>query len=177
MKSAGYIVGLVCFVFFAGSCSREPQQATKQEAPKVSREESLIKANRYLVKTENEEIENYITRHGWKMKKTPSGLRYMVYKNGSGPLAEKGQIAVLNYKLMLITGDVLYSSDSTGPLVFEIGHGGVESGLEEALLLLHKGDKARVIIPSHLGHGLLGDQKKIPPRSTVIYDLEIVNLK
>lgn len=177
MKSAAYIFGLVGLALFAGSCSREPQQAKKQEAPKVTQEESLIKANRYLVKTENEEIDNYIARHGWKMKKTPSGLRYMIYRKGSGPQAKKGQVAVMNYKLMLITGDVLYSSDSTGPLVFEIGHGGVESGLEEALLLLHQGDKARVIIPSHLGHGLLGDQKKIPPRSTVIYDLEIVNLK
>ena len=177
MNPANYIVGFVCLVFVAGGCSRHPQQPKKQEHPKVSQEESLIKANRYLVKTENEEIDNYIARHGWNMKKTPSGLRYMIYQKGSGPLARKGQVAILNYRLMLITGDVLYSSDSTGPLAFEIGHGGVESGLEEALLLLRKGDKARVIIPSHLGHGLLGDQKKIPPRSTVIYDLEIVNLK
>ncbi len=177
MNPFGYIVGFAFLVFFAGSCSQKPQQVKREEHKKVSREESLIKANRYLVKSENEKIENYINRHNWEMKKTPSGLRYMVYQKGSGPLAKKGQVAVLNYKLMLITGDVLYSSDSTGPLAFEIGHGGVESGLEEALLLLRKGDKARVIIPSHLGHGLLGDQKKIPPRSTVIYDLEVVNLK
>ncbi|NOX86250.1 MAG: peptidylprolyl isomerase [Chlorobi bacterium] len=177
MNPTGYIVGLVGLVFLAGSCSQKPQQAKRQEHAKVSREESLIKANRYLVKSENEEIDNYVARHGWKMEKTPSGLRYMIYQKGSGPLAKKGEVAVLNYKLMLITGDVLYSSDSTGPLVFEIGHGDVESGLEEALLLLRKGDKARVIIPSHLGHGLLGDQKKIPPRSTVIYDLEVINLK
>jgi len=167
---------LVLVIFLAG-CNRKPGTLKQETKGNASSKEALIKANRYLVKSENEDIENYIERHNWKMKTTGSGLRYMIYKEGSGPKAQKGQFAVLNYKLMLITGDVLYSSDKDGPLIFQIGHGGVESGLEEAILLLRKGDKARLIIPSHLAHGLLGDQKKIPPRSTVIYDIEVVNLK
>lgn len=177
MNTAVYINLIMFLMSFSISCNQKPRPVNEEANPKVSQQETLIKANRYLVKSENEEIDNYIVRHGWNMEKTGSGLRYMIYKHGNGPHAKKGQVAVLNYKLMLITGDVLYSSDSTGPLVFEIGHGGVESGLEEALLLLRKGDKAMLVIPSFLAHGLLGDQKKIPPRSTVVYNIEVVNLK
>jgi FKBP-type peptidyl-prolyl cis-trans isomerase len=52
----------------------------------------------------------------------------------------------------------------------------VESGLEEGILLLQEGDKARFIMPPHLAHGLIGDRDKIPARATIIYDLELVSL-
>jgi FKBP-type peptidyl-prolyl cis-trans isomerase len=83
----------------------------------------------------------------------------------------------MEYNVKLLTGDMIYSSKELGSKTFEIGHGGVESGLEEALLYLKLGDKAKLIIPSHLAFGLLGDQNKVPPRSTLVYDIEIVNLK
>jgi len=157
------------------SCNRNEQQENEQKLP--STKKSLLKANRYMVKAENEEIENYIARHHWKMKETGSGLRYMIYEKGNGEKAKKGQIVELDYELSLITGDVIYSSKENGPMVFKIGHGGVETGLEEALLLMKKGDKAKLVIPSHLAHGFMGDDNKIPPRATVIYDIKVINLK
>ena len=72
-------------------------------------------------------------------------------------------------------GELLYSSDKDGLKVFLVGRGGVESGLEEAVLHLHKNDKAIVIIPSHLAHGLAGDGKRIPARSTLVYTLKIID--
>ena len=138
--------------------------------------ESLIVANKYLVNTETKEINNYIRRHELNMVETGSGLKYQIIKKGKGKIAKKGSIATLNYKVKLITGDVIYSSDEKGPLKFEIGHGGVENGLEEAILHMRVGDEAIIIIPSHLAHGLLGDSKKIPQRSTVIYEIEFTNL-
>jgi FKBP-type peptidyl-prolyl cis-trans isomerase len=139
--------------------------------------ESLVKANRYLVMTEQEDIDNYIRRHKWEMEETGSGLRYWIYENGSGPKAERGKIAELKYALWLINGDLVYSSETNGIKSFLIGRGGVESGLEEAILLLHQGDKARLILPSHLAYGLLGDEKRIPPRTAIVYELELINLK
>ncbi|HOI87851.1 MAG TPA: FKBP-type peptidyl-prolyl cis-trans isomerase, partial [Lentimicrobium sp.] len=73
-------------------------------------------------------------------------------------------------------GDEIYNSDKDGLKEFLIGRGGVESGLEEGILLLRVGDKAKFIIPSHLGFGLLGDQNLVPPKSTLIYDLELISL-
>ena len=52
-----------------------------------------------------------------------------------------------------------------------------QTGIEEAVLFLRKGDKAHIIIPSHLAFGLLGDQKMIPSRSALIYEVNIINLK
>jgi FKBP-type peptidyl-prolyl cis-trans isomerase len=77
----------------------------------------------------------------------------------------------------LIDGSEIYSSDQSGNKEFVIGRGGVESGLEEGILLMRQGDRAKFIIPSHLGFGLLGDQDKVPPKSTLIYDLELLELK
>ena len=62
-------------------------------------------------------------------------------------------------------------------MVFTVGKGEVISGLEEGILLLHIGDKAKFIIPSHLAYGLLGDDNEIPTKATLIYDIEVVQKK
>jgi FKBP-type peptidyl-prolyl cis-trans isomerase len=141
-----------------------------------SQKESLIKVNKYLVNAENTEIDNYIRRHNLDVVETGSGLKYQIIKHGEGEIAAVGKVVSLIYKVKLITGDVIYSSDQSGQKHFEIGHGGVESGLEEAILTMRVGDEAIIIIPSHLAFGLLGDKDKIPRRSTVIYEVELVNI-
>ena len=174
MISIQNIVSISLVMSIMIACDSKPEKSL-QNSDQDPRE-SLEKANRYLVKTEKENIANYIRRHGWEMKETGSGLRYMIYKNGSGIIAEKGKVAVLKYKLSLITGDLVYSSDDLGLKAVVVGKGGVESGLEEGILLMKEGDKARLILPSHLAYGLLGDEDKIPPRTAIIYDIEIVEL-
>jgi len=159
------------------SCGSNSQPQHKKEKSLPSADKSLVKVNKYLVKNEDEEIDNYVRRHGWRMTETGSGLRYEIYKKGEGPIAQKGQLIEMEYIVRLITGDIVYSSKGKGTKSFVVGHGGVEAGLEEAVLYLRKGDKAHIILPSHLAFGLLGDQKRIPSRSTLIYDIEIVNLK
>jgi len=143
----------------------------------INANKALEKANKYLIRTENEDIENYIRRHQMEMEETGSGLRYMFVEKGSGKKAETGKTVVLAYKLQLLTGDVIYSSDEDGPKIFKIGKGNVESGLEEAMKFLRVGDKVKLILPAHLAYGLLGDNNKIPPRSTLIYDLEVIDIK
>ena len=98
-------------------------------------------------------------------------------QEGDGPKAQEGKVARIQYTLSSITGSIIYSSDENGPMEFLIGSGGVESGLEEAILLLREGDKAKIIIPSHLGFGLAGDDHKIPPKATLIYDITLLSIK
>ena len=148
----------------------------RKEVPQKNVKESLVKANKYLVIAENDEINNYINRRSWEMIETGTGLRYEIYEQGTGPEVVKGQIVVLNYELRLITGDLVYSSEMDGAKSFMVGYWGLETGLEEAVLFLKKGDKARIILPSHLAYGLLGDQKRIPSRSTLIYNVEVTNI-
>ena len=51
-----------------------------------------------------------------------------------------------------------------------------ESGLHEALQLMKVNEKARLIVPSYLAHGLLGDSEQIPPQSILLIDVELLNL-
>ncbi len=139
--------------------------------------ETLMKVNKNLVGSENQAIEQYIKRYGWEMEKTGTGLRYMIYKHGKGEKAAFGKIAKLNYKVGLLDGTKCYSSSENGPKVFRIGKGGVESGLEEGVLFLHVGDRAKFILPSHLAFGLVGDSKKIPAKAVLVYDIELIELK
>lgn len=165
---------LIIPILFSCNNNKESEQ---EQVNEKQLEEPLLKANKQAVIAENEQIDNYIKRHKWDMQETGSGLRYAIYKHGNGLKAETGRIAVISYSVELISGEEIYSSKNEGPKEFLIGKGGVESGIEEGILLLQVGDRAKFIIPSHLGFGLLGDQNKIPPKSTLIYDLELLELK
>lgn len=140
-------------------------------------EEPLIKINKTVAEIEKEQIDAYIHRHNWEMTETGTGLRYMIYQKGYGAQAKESMIAVISYEVSLLNGDVCYSSKEKGPEEFLIGRDDVESGLHEGITYLHVGDKAKLILPSHLAHGLLGDLEKIPPRSTIIYDVELLGLR
>jgi FKBP-type peptidyl-prolyl cis-trans isomerase FkpA len=158
------------------SCGNEPQPARSTRNITLMND-SLLDYNKAVVKTEDQEIEDMILRYGWKMVQSPTGLRVMIYKNGNGEKAVKGKKATIRYEIRLISGDICYSSDQKGPMEFEIGHSEAEAGIDEGILLMRVGDRAKFIVPSHLAFGLLGDQEKIPPKSTLIYDIELINLK
>lgn len=175
IKTVNIFFSLLILLLLA-SC--EGHKSRKNESGEItpSLKESLLNANKQAVKAENEQIEQFIERYNWNMKETGSGLRYNIYEHGIGERATTGKIATLKFEVLLITGDIIYSSEKDGLKEFMIGRGGVESGLEEGILLLRVGDRAKFIIPSHLGFGLLGDQDKIPPKSTLIYDIELISL-
>lgn len=139
--------------------------------------EKLLKANKAAIEFENKQIDKLIAGSGWNMPETATGLRYEIIEKGNGPKAETGKIARLEYETKLIDGKIIYSSDQKGPKEFRIGSGGVESGLEEGILLLQQGDRARFVIPSFLAHGLSGDQDRIPPKATLIYTIKLIDLK
>lgn len=163
-------IGLITF-----SCQ---QQKTKDNAfdPKQYKD-PLMRVNKKLVESEDNHINALVNRYGWKMEKTGTGLRYLIYHKGNGKKALAGKIAKINYEVKLIDGVLCYSSATSGPKEFLIGRGGVESGLEEGILLMKVGDKAKFILPSHLAFGLVGDGNKIPPKATLVYDIELLELK
>lgn len=148
--------------------------------PPLTREqlsEKLVRANKEAIEYENAQIEKLVDTSGWEMVRTKTGLRYQLLEKGKGPRATTGKVVRFDYEVRLFSGELVYSSAQTGPKEFMIGSGGVESGLEEAMLLLRVGDKARLVIPSYLAHGLSGDQDKIPPKATLIYTVKILELK
>lgn len=173
MKRIGNIVLVVVFILLC-SCAEKPKEKSQVSDSQIK--ESLEKANRYLANDEEEDINNYITRHQLHMESTGTGMRYQILQSGDGPLIRPGQTVTLDYVLNNIMGDIVYSSENNGVMSFVVGCGNVVSGLDEAMRYLHQGDVAKVIVPSHLGYGLLGDQKEIPARSTLIYTVKIIKV-
>ena len=113
------------------------------------------------------------------MQETESGLKYKISKEGTGPNAKKDDLLSVHYSLQLIDGSEIDSSFTRGaPIEFTCGVGQVIKGWDEAMQLLNKGSKARLIIPSELGYGAVGaGNGVIPPNATLIFDVELVDIK
>ncbi|MEO9953549.1 MULTISPECIES: peptidylprolyl isomerase [Nonlabens] len=110
--------------------------------------------------------------------KTESGLRYKIIQEGDGVKAEKGKTVSVHYKGMLPNGKVFDSSfDRKQPIDFALGMGQVIAGWDEGIALLKVGDKARLVIPSHIAYGSAGAGGVIPPDATLVFDVELVAVK
>jgi FKBP-type peptidyl-prolyl cis-trans isomerase len=109
---------------------------------------------------------------------TTSGLRYQILQKGTGKQASKGAMVSVHYKGQLLDGTVFDSSyKRKQPIDFAVGVGQVIAGWDEGILLLKVGDKARFVIPSHLAYGSAGAGGVIPPNATLIFDVELMNVK
>jgi len=110
--------------------------------------------------------------------KTDSGLRYQIIQKGDGKKAEKGNNISVHYKGQLADGTVFDSSyQRKQPIDFTVGIGQVIQGWDEGLQLLQVGDKARLVIPSELAYGSQGAGGVIPPHATLIFDVELMDVK
>ncbi len=110
--------------------------------------------------------------------KTDSGLRYKILKKGDGNKAEKGNTVSVHYEGSLTNGQVFDSSyQRKQPIDFQIGIGQVIPGWDEGISLLKVGDKARFVIPSELAYGSAGAGGVIPPDATLIFDVELMEVK
>lgn len=110
--------------------------------------------------------------------KTESGLRYQMIQKGNGTQAEKGKTVSVHYEGSLENGQVFDSSfKRKQPIEFKLGVGQVISGWDEGIALLKVGDKARFVIPSRLGYGSQGAGGVIPPDATLIFDVELMQVK
>jgi FKBP-type peptidyl-prolyl cis-trans isomerase len=109
---------------------------------------------------------------------TPSGLKYVVDKEGTGEATpQAGQSVTVHYTGKLMDGKKFDSSYDRGkPIEFTVGKGQVIKGWDEALLGMKKGEKRVLIIPSSLGYGPSG-RGPIPPNATMVFDVELIDFK
>jgi peptidyl-prolyl cis-trans isomerase A (cyclophilin A) len=111
-------------------------------------------------------------------EKTESGLRYQFIQKGEGKQAQAGKTVSVHYEGSLESGKVFDSSyPRKKPIEFKLGQGQVIEGWDEGIQLLRVGDKARFVIPSDLGYGSRGAGGAIPPNATLIFDVELMDVK
>jgi peptidylprolyl isomerase len=113
---------------------------------------------------------------------TRSGLQIIDVKTGTGPTPKPGQICVVHYTGWLykdgVKGEKFDSSVDRGkPFQFPVGQGRVIWGWDEGVSSMKVGGKRTLIIPPALGYGARGAGGVIPPNATLIFDVELLEIK
>ena len=148
-------------------------QVTKESFSELVRKASEVQLKR--IEEEERKISDEIDKRWPGAVKTPSGLRYVIIKEGQGKASPKmGQTVTAHYNGTLMNGKMFDSSIVRNePIRFKVGQ--MIEGWNEALLTMHKGEKRQLIIPPELGYGVQGYPGVIPPNSYLIFDIELLD--
>ena len=155
-----------------------------EKQPAISYEEAKQVINDYFMKLQQERLEINkqagaefleINRHKAGVVELPSGLQYEILKQGTGAKPSANDKVKCHYHGTLINGTVFDSSVQRGePATFGVSQ--VIPGWIEALQLMPVGSKWRLFIPSNLAYGEHGAGDVIEPNSTLIFDVELLDI-
>jgi FKBP-type peptidyl-prolyl cis-trans isomerase len=165
----GVILGTAALVTRSGLLARKNpgrpinsamREALNKQQPQFSTDDELLIARLYG------------TAH-----KLPSGLRYVVRAPGAGEGTPRlGEEVIAHYEGRLLDGTMFDSSYRKGiPFTFRVGTGAVIAGWDEAFQAMKKGEKRTLIIPHWLAYGEKGRSPSIPPRATLIFEVELID--
>lgn len=157
--------------------NQEEFQAYRMEMMRKQQEDMLAQQEEQI-KIDSVKIEEYLAENKIDAESTESGLYYVIEEKGSGIQPSPGDSVYVHYTGKLLDGTQFDSSLDRGePLVIPIGQGMVIQGWDEGIMLLNKGAKATLYIPSPLGYGPRGSGGAIPPNSVLVFNVELVDVK
>ncbi|MCQ2252186.1 MAG: FKBP-type peptidyl-prolyl cis-trans isomerase [Bacteroidales bacterium] len=135
----------------------------------------------YNAKMEAQELlilKDYLRNENISQQPSQSGLYKIVSKAGDGKQTAEGKTVTVHFVGSLIDGSEFDNSYKRNePFTFQLGAGKSIPGFEEGIASMTKGEKCRLIMPSTLGYGSRGVSGRIPPFATLIFDIELVDIK
>jgi FKBP-type peptidyl-prolyl cis-trans isomerase len=136
--------------------------AMNAETPQVSTDDAMLIAKTY-----------------GNARVSPSGLRWVERRPGTGDGTPRiGGEVIAHYDGRLLDGTPFDSSYKRGvPLTFRVGVGAVIAGWDEAFLTMKKGEKRTLIIPHWLAYGETGHPPGIPPKATLVFEVELIDFR
>lgn len=148
---------------------------SSSEDAKEDKDAPYVEGNKNIMRRENEEMQMFIQRYGWQMQRTPTGLYIEILEPGKGELYKEGDPVNLEYRTYLLTGEMIYCSDSLGIKHFVVNRSEGIDALHEAVQMLRPGAKARLVIPSYLAYGVAGDGDRIQGLQPVVMEIYITD--
>ena len=128
------------------------------------------------------DVKDIVVAKSWDIDSTKivtskSGLKYVILQSGMGEKADSADLVTVHYTGFLTDGKIFDSSvERDEPFKFRLKLQPVIPGWEEGVKLLGKGGKAKLIIPPALGYGAM-PVGSIPPNSTLIFDVEVLDIE
>lgn len=128
-------------------------------------------------------LQDYFKTNNLQPTKTASGLYYLVEREGAGATPTSGQAVTVNYTGRTLDGKVFDSNTDPAlghaePFTFNVGQGNVIQGWDEGVMLLKKGAKAKLFIPSGLAYGSQSpNPAAIPNDAILMFDIEVLKIE
>ncbi len=127
-------------------------------------------------------LQDYFAKNNLKPLKTEAGVYYVIHSEGAGATVAKGQTASINYTGRTLDGKMFDSNTDPSkghvePFKFPVGAGRVIKGWDDAVLIMKKGTKATIYIPSSLAYGSRGAGADIGPNQVLMFDMEVMGVE
>lgn len=129
--------------------------------------------------TDDKIIADYMAKNGLtgKAQKTEQGVYYVITQPGTGAVPNRGDLVKVDYTGKLLSGKEFDSSVGKQPIELPIGVGQVIPGWDDAIMKLHKGEKATLIIPSTMAYGAQGSPPVIPANAVLLFDVSLLDVR
>jgi len=173
-------VGIIILLFFI-SCKHPYQQKITVETDSHI-ENFFIHANKKIIRNEEVKIDSLISEVSMPFFRDSTGIRFLIdsYSNfvDSFIYPIDGDVVSIAYNCFVFDDvENIYDSYLTDTIRFKIGYSKQMRGLNYGIKLLQIGDKAKIIIPSYLGFGMSGYGKSVPPYSTLLLNVKLLNIE